>query len=409
MLIRHGDRTPLTQMNTPLLKFDQNWHCDLQEASKNQSFSALAGLIATASEVGSGDTPGPKVAMFLQHLPMGASSRLCARAQMTPQGWMQHIILGQHMRAAYLGTLFSQKASWRDSVVPVVVYSTANSRTQQSAYAFMYGLLPDLQHRDGNRVQKVGYINFCHGIMCNCPAVIDLGDIKDKIQSNRRKDGVKEVLQEIEQILLPMSSHKKKTKKMGLPGVGVFQENFFAALCHNKSLPCGPQECITADHVSKFVSGLEAANEELRADDNSTHIQYGRLYMHPLLSAIAGDMEKVAFKKKKKPHFTLYSGHDLTVMAMIDALGFPDHRWPYYASHLNFELWMDNFSQHYLRVLYNGKDHSKHLRFCRRRINKDGLCPLQYFLSFIEKDNIQYFKSNSYAEACQQIFRYPSK
>eukprot|EP00897_Mesotaenium_endlicherianum_P008688 jgi/Mesen1/7848/ME000042S07291 len=57
------------------------------------------------------------------------------------------------------------------------------------------------------------------------------------------------------------------------------------------------------------------------------------------------------------PLLALYSGHDATLMPLAAALGVELDTWPPYASAMCFELWAssDN-AQHFVRVLYNGKE-----------------------------------------------------
>ena len=402
----------MLDLTHPAITWQPTWQCDLEEASKNNpSFSQLADLISSvnkSTQGSSGETPtARKVAMFLQQLPVGVFAKVCTRAQMTPEGWMQQILLGEHLRAAYKGALFGKSATWQDPGLPVTIFSTTNARTQQSAFALMAGLLPGIRHQDGSRVQVVRGVNFCRGISCNCPAVNKLLRIKDKASSRRQKydASLAEVRLEIEEVLIPMTT--KEERKRVVPGISAIQELFLTSLCHNVTLPCGPTECITPDLVERLLQHTDAMAEDLRSNTtDGPHVRYARMDMQPLLSEIAKDMQVTSSRQgHNPPHFTLYSGHDITVSPLIDALGIPSHRVPSFASRVVFELWTDRFMQNYVRILYNGRDQIKNVRFCRGRVNKDGLCPLQYFASFVKQDNMQYFNIESYAEACQLNFK----
>ena len=77
--------------------------------------------------------------------------------------------------------------------------------------------------------------------------------------------------------------------------------------------------------------------------------------------------------------FTLYSGHDTVIAPVLAALGVYNRfcTWPPYASHIVFELWKnartpsltrpsnETMRDFYVRVLYNGKDVTRHIPQCR--------------------------------------------
>ncbi|CAM9721245.1 unnamed protein product, partial [Ectocarpus fasciculatus] len=78
--------------------------------------------------------------------------------------------------------------------------------------------------------------------------------------------------------------------------------------------------------------------------------------------------------------FTLYSGHDTVIAPVLAALGVYDRycTWPPYASHIAFELWKnarkeslsrpqnETIRDHYVRVLFNGRDVTRHIPSCAR-------------------------------------------
>ena len=59
----------------------------------------------------------------------------------------------------------------------------------------------------------------------------------------------------------------------------------------------------------------------------------------------------------RKHRFVLYSGHDITIIRLLTALGAFDGHRPRYAARVVFELWRRNESENeaIVRTLYNGR------------------------------------------------------
>lgn len=66
----------------------------------------------------------------------------------------------------------------------------------------------------------------------------------------------------------------------------------------------------------------------------------------------------------KTPKLYLYSGHDATIVALLEVLGIFDNKWPPFAADITFELYQDAAGKHYVRVLYCGKQ--KIIRGCSK-------------------------------------------
>ncbi|XP_011406697.1 PREDICTED: counting factor 60-like [Amphimedon queenslandica] len=75
--------------------------------------------------------------------------------------------------------------------------------------------------------------------------------------------------------------------------------------------------------------------------------------------------------------FSLYSGHDTTLIQLLVALGIDEGIWPPYSSMMLFELYSTSTAPAAVRVLYNGK--IKTLPFC----NGQELCSYETFSNYL--------------------------
>lgn len=133
----------------------------------------------------------------------------------------------------------------------------------------------------------------------------------------------------------------------------------------------------------------------------------------------------LAIVSNNKPKLIVYSGHDKTLQYLATALGFGDDiLFVPYASRIIFETYLrrqsnvDIYSdvlpkEYYFRILYNGKDVTKKLIFCRgdksimnRRQDSKGqsresyFCPIEYIVRYIHDDYFVSLNSTNYKDAC---------
>jgi hypothetical protein len=126
----------------------------------------------------------------------------------------------------------------------------------------------------------------------------------------------------------------------------------------------------------------------------------------------SGNIDSHTHLVSKPPVFILYSGHDSTIEPLATAIGVSNGSWPKYASRLVFELYgqVANTSSEadaYIRVLYNGKDVTHHLIFCKGHMTSmnNRVCPLKLFAEYVEDEKFNGSPGKTgYAEACSKGF-----
>lgn len=110
------------------------------------------------------------------------------------------------------------------------------------------------------------------------------------------------------------------------------------------------------------------------------------------------------------PYLVLYSGHDHTLEQLSTALGLKsDPSLLRYASRLIFEIYHDNREAQggarglYFRLLANGKDVTKQVRFCKDVVSVDAkvnLCKFEDIVRFIHDDYFLHLNVSNFKDAC---------
>ncbi len=395
-MIRHGDRSAM--YGVAGLKQKLKLDCTL-DSVPNQANTSLLQRYRNDMEAIWQDLKHGSPALMFGLYP---KERTCMGAQLTGLGAVQHLQNGYVHKMAYIDMHGLLKHNFNTS--QILVKSTPYSRTFQSAVAFLYGFLPKF---DINQVKiSTGDPpNFCltgknKVSSCNCTA-LEFYDNKSRkeLKKKRRTSLMYKNLQSELSDLTGIAKEK-------IPWVSSYLDFLNGYVCHNHPLPCyGTGKCFAWPLIGKmwkfrdvYLTGLEA--------DNLSHKKYSRLYMQPLLREIAKRMGRAA-KRNDTFKFILYSGHDMTITPLTSALGFNYGTHPPFASRITFELYQhlpseNSVQDYFFRILFNGKDMTQNVTFCRERTNQDGLCSLEHFLQFVLYDNLKFFNANSYDEACRQ-------
>ncbi|XP_077998385.1 2-phosphoxylose phosphatase 1-like [Glandiceps talaboti] len=382
-VIRHGDRTP---MNTvPNTK--PSWNCRFTQ--KMLAKNPLFGIYIPYMEYMSTHVNQLRSDIVLKGMKYIPDEEVCGKSELTPLGAMQHLILGSHLDVVYNKehNLLSEKWSQSD----IAIETTQYQRTLQSSLAFLYGFLPAFNF-DKFEIKLSEGFNFCQ-MDCKCPSAYLYEKMvnEEKLQLLKNDEDLKDAIDAVAKILNVGPSYH--------PYANHLQDALTPFVCHNRRLPCGPRECLHINHLGGIINHTKMV-ARVTNQDGKPREKFVRLNMHPLLSRIVDSMES-SIQGNNRVKFKLFSGHDLTVSPLIDVLGLPDHAWPPYASRVIFELWKENkTSRHFVRVLYNGDDLTKYVRFCGGYSNDVGLCPWQRFADFVRLENLKTFNSTTYKEAC---------
>ncbi|KAG0264282.1 Lysophosphatidic acid phosphatase type 6, partial [Linnemannia exigua] len=114
----------------------------------------------------------------------------------------------------------------------------------------------------------------------------------------------------------------------------------------------------------------------------------------PVVAMMRKNIVQAKERVKEQAVFSLYSGHDTTLLPLLGILDSLDMRWPPYMSNILIELWETPSSESYIRVIYNNRIVATKSNWCDL-----SWCPLQTFLAYLEK----FLPGEDYIEKCQVL------
>ncbi|XP_064459685.1 2-phosphoxylose phosphatase 1-like [Ornithodoros turicata] len=394
VLIRHGERMPLRQVRDGF-----QLSCGDKITLGNPIIKKYFTTIRKYHQLHS--QKQTIFSSFATHPNLGA----CPMGHLTWSGVLQHIQLGSALSRIYNGNLWRLlPEGW--SADSVRFYSTVFSRTYQSALAFLYGFLPAIT-LEKLRIIPSTDINFCFDGRCSCSQL----RIYEKHLTRKTKrmlnnhPAVMRLLEEVNAILKPTSNSSDIVAARPLMDV------LMGFVCQGKTLPClpGTRDCANIDHVRNIMSYLDWEGRQLA--DDSAFRKSSILKTYSLLNEVHRRIRDT-FEGRSGIRFLLFSGHDINLTPVSSALGFDDGVIPPYASRIVLEAYSSprQGNDRYLRVLYNGKDVTKHVTFCGgiKLAHKSGssavgdvaLCPFRNFTNFLERDVPKLFSAQNFLAAC---------
>lgn len=396
IVVRHGDRSPIyTLPNHRLL---EKLSCRLanDNSTQSQTFLKFIKLVEARHN--------RLIHADFRWQNSYPKSVKCAAGQLTSRGFRQMINLGKTLRRTYSENKNFLQAS-SNLLSKVYVRVTEYARTFQSAVGFLYGFL---SNADFMRV-KFEFdrdIFFCsqsvENFSCNCPAATKLQKMIDH-EYRQMDDDDRSMERQIKEKLATVFG----TSTSQIPWLGAVLEVAMTHVCHRLNPPCRENSqkrsyCLPWSVVSKLWHFLDSSGQ--RHQNSTITEKYARLVSYPLLHEIVQRFLTVARynSPQKSSRIHLFSGHDKTISAILKSLKIYDGRWPPYASSLVFELYDKRKKQFYVRILYNGKDVTKQVRFCRDIGNAtDGLCPFDNFMYFVFFETSKYFGTSNYEVMCR--------
>jgi len=240
---------------------------------------------------------------------------------------------------------------------------------------------------------------------CACLNVNSL-QMKIKQSSAKRLKGrrvVEKMLKRIHNVVHLMSSSVRVDPYL-------IRDSIMTYVCHGAPLPCYQNDCVTHDNVEQLFNYIDWDLE--RYAKHGLLRKYGLLKSYGFALNIAMNLLKMV--SESKPRLVLYSGHDLTAQYLLAAFGVLNAQTmsPHYASRLVFEVYRNNtvdttypVRDFYFRVIFNGKDVTRSVAFCKTRSSNwtDSsiyLCPIESAIRFIHDDYFTTFNASNYKEAC---------
>ncbi len=170
-------------------------------------------------------------------------------------------------------------------------------------------------------------------------------------------------------------------------------DNLQSRICTDQPLPCArtkPSVCVTTEDVERVAETAEW--EQYYISYNQTILKLG---LGTLLEEIwqvirpfdqinnvkrgSSPTNHLQQERENSAKFSLFSGHDNTLVFLLNALQIGDKRWPPFASNLVFEQWQnERAGKQVVVVKYNGVEQK--IPEC-----SNTWCPTEEFVNIISK------------------------
>ncbi|CAD6998375.1 2-phosphoxylose phosphatase 1 [Ceratitis capitata] len=459
MVIRHGDRGPMSHMRG-VMGID----CSLANNGLINRYRSF--LYNSTSSSSSNHMYWNKVGPFHGFPLLPASERACLLGQLTFKGVAQMLHVGDILHQIYahpLGLLAKQtpsKPATSGSSTPnsllnsdeVVLFSTRYRRTFQSALALLYSFLPNDKWLSLN-IRESHSMAFCF-TDCACQQA----EVLYKRQKLEQKFNL--TLQpEISKVMQWVGGALLQHTPNGINNIHDVVDVLNTVLCHDAPLPCRHTGSNSSrlfsttqlsavdlndvinidqdDNVAEVRSMPEKVfNEDLESENlmgciEQTHVttlttyanwqstleagnvyykRIGLLRAYGMVRHIVSYMLRMISGDRTK--FVLYSGHDWTLQYLTAALGIKTGNTVIpYATRLAIELYKsETHTDYYFRMVYNGKDVTQQIDFCEggkslrvtrdSRGNKADLCPIENIIRFLHEDYFAPLNATNFKDAC---------
>ncbi|XP_045500236.1 2-phosphoxylose phosphatase 1 [Colias croceus] len=289
VITRHGDRGPLTH-----LKGGDQLPCDTVPASP--LLKSYEEFVLNASSSGRAWwVAGPGPFHNFPSLPRTATTH-CALGQLTPNGLLQMITVGNILREAYseyLGMESMELTGKKDT--GGLAYSTRYRRTFQSLQALAWGAT-----RNAANAREAHSVAFCFR-HCACNAHHALAK-RISIQAKSRLDShpaIKELIKKLSRVLFESQEYTD---------ADVVRDALLAYMCHEAPMPCFEQKVnkklFLTNRKRKFRSDSVRSRNILEVDIDTLNMELdyinNQLDFNNEIGRKARDIIK-PFDKQKQP------------------------------------------------------------------------------------------------------------
>ena len=425
IFLRHGDRGPMSHVrNISNIRCDQ----DLLEENRLSSdplYPTFKTFMKNLSVPGGRPASAEKfLASFNDFQLTPPLSKKCQLGQLTPVGLSQILKIGNVLKEAYGERLgINNSTLSRDNAK---LYTTRYRRTVQSAIAFLTSFLSPDNLLKMNLKESYS-VSFCFDD-CACPAVDKYSHIfaKERSAHFHSHPAIIDLVKKLAPIVYDNE----------IDGTPLFndphslRDAFLTYVCHGAALPClvksdNSKYCVHMDHVTGLFAYAEW--EAKQYAKSSALKRSCLLRAYGVLKNVVSHMLNIISEKKTK--LVLYSGHDMTLQYITTALGVLSETTAtaYYASRLVLEVYKGNGfnneshpSAYFFRLVYNGRDLTDHIHFCKNleRISVESihanltsepptkkpfsasLCPIESIIRFLHDDYFTSFNATNFKDAC---------
>lgn len=175
------------------------------------------------------------------------------------------------------------------------------------------------------------------------------------------------------------------------------------SICHGFSLPCSNlnHQCMNLELAREAIGETDRMYCSRYAGSNGGQIAT-KLAMYPFLSEVIAKIESHHTTESK---ITVFSGHDTVIGSVLGSLGvFKDDicKWPPYASRIVYEVYRNQESKLFIRMIFNGVDLTSKISSCQpSNLNSKSKIPFCNFQDFKKQVDAMILPYQTFQEACE--------
>ncbi|CAJ0608650.1 unnamed protein product [Cylicocyclus nassatus] len=383
---RHGERSPL------ITTYDREGCLPFREEDR-KDFQQYRSLVSSDD-----------FQFFLRHDKMfenfafAPSHSECSPGQMTAEGALQHVKLGNYMRKKYSSSsIFAP-----ESRLNVFVTSSPFNRTYQSAIAFTSSFLYPLRVTIPQVFIRASNFTFmCTSRDCQCYPAKQWRLQYEEEHAQYFRERSPEHLRVIAAALKTHPNFNKTIDPFQMIDVALG-----SYICRRRALPCfGKGNCLDYGFMSELVKETTIRGQVMY-DEQSRYIAQ-KLQLVEAYGVLYHIVEAVE-KLRRFAHTNIiqvFSGHDVMLAPLLRVMGVPFVDPPHYASHIVIEFYEPIISSSakdpiHLRFIYNGVDITNSISFCESHTKEAGLCPAQQLEEFVQKRIFSLLGVSSLRDIC---------
>lgn len=282
--------------------------------------------------------------------------------QLTSEGILQEYDLGKRLKTIYIDKYKLLPANY--NLNDVYVRSSSFDRTLMSAHSVLNGMY----YSNCNMMQVFAI----HSVPIDIDSLLLGFEVHKKVILNQAMQTMK-VKDLYNRVQSKFSYWSKVTNSPvnSLKDLVVLGDALYIRQQLGKELPRNISE--------HEIRSLNILSRKILAQILETQ-EIGAIAADDIINDISGRIKKVVTKAQDAKKFVLYSGHDVTILALLSALGKPLDISPQYASHVSIQLFksdQDN-NNYYLKFLLNDKQIN--LPNC-----KNAMCSLAEFEAIVAR------------------------
>eukprot|EP00298_Acanthocystis_sp_HF-20_P006370 c16254_g1_i1.p1 GENE.c16254_g1_i1~~c16254_g1_i1.p1 ORF type:complete len:481 (-),score=165.97 c16254_g1_i1:116-1558(-) len=358
IIARHGDRTPCNALPVE----DVFWDCE--------GVKEFRSVLGSSSYINYIQDNGLKHKNLLN-----GTCRLC---QLTIHGFAQLYHIGRSISKIYSPLI-------NLSTKTVYARSTSIDRTRQSAQAFLAGLFGQFSSFPISCAHDEIY-DMLIPTTEYCPRLAEIAvEMEESAEWKEIHPNNNPIMSQLNNIC--------KTNNLNdwQKNYDHFFDMINSRLCHNLSLPCFGNECLSLTLAESFNN--LAIKEFNLIYGGFLGKEKTKLESSFFVNTLVQNLLLKTNRTVSSPNLYLFSAHDGTIGMMLSALNATNtDKRPAYASNIILELWqpINSNQERFIRVLHNGQLIIP--AGCR-----NFECPLS---NFVDYANINLISSN-YTESCQ--------